>query len=146
MQQLICAVWAMLKWGKPIFACGSSLISWLWHGELNIYNSKIHDENFRIVGWKWGLVEAAVFIYLFIIIYCLKIYGLTVKFFAAHVLSWSRVWLYQPLWFCITDKQGCFARVYHSSSLMLALSPDRPLVYVTVVWSIPVLQCETVSV
>ena len=29
---------------------------------------------------------------------------------------------------------------------MLALSPNRPLVYVTIVRSIPILQCDTVSV
>ena len=69
-----------------------------------------------------------------------------VKFVAAHVLGRSGVWLYQPLWLCISDKQGCFAGVYHTRSLMLVLFPNRPLVYVTLVWSIPVLQCETVSV
>lgn len=67
------------------------------------------------------------------------------KFVAAYVLGRSGVRLYKSLWLLISDKQGDRARIYNGRSFVPFLSHNRTLVYVTIMCSIFVLQCEAVS-
>lgn len=66
-------------------------------------------------------------------------------FIAAYIIGGPGVWLYQPIWFHVSDKPGCLARVYHPWNLLLHQSYSRALVYILDISPFPVLQSAIVS-
>lgn len=77
--------------------------------------------------------------------YLWKIVSFLETFYAASIIGGPGVWLYQSIWFNISDKPGCGARVYCPRNLMLRKSYSWTLVYILPISSFPVLQCEIVS-
>lgn len=64
--------------------------------------------------------------------------------FAAHVLSRSRVWLYQSLRHCFSSECCDFTGIHHTRSSKLSFPSYWALGYVTFQYPLPVLQCDTV--
>ena len=80
--------------------------------------------------------------------YCLpfmKFFVIPWNFYAAYIIGGPGVWLYKSIWFNISDKPGCGARVYYPRKLLLHKSYSWTLVYIPPISSFPVLQCENVS-
>lgn len=64
---------------------------------------------------------------------------------SAHMLGWFRVRLHQSVRLFISDKQSRLARILRARIFMLILSSNRTLGHVTVMHSIFILQCQSVS-
>lgn len=88
-----------------------------------------------------SLVDCSVYIYKNLV-WNLKA---LMNFAAAHMLGWFRVRLHQSVRLFISDKQSRLARILRARIFMLILSSNRTLGHVTVMHSIFILQCQSVS-